>query len=268
MKFKVALLSLSTTFGLCAATSNSYAATTATPPNSQVTMTSQEIQQSHAKQAEIMREYGGALTASNSSATSPSIVPGAPPPSGIVDTGTTTESDNGSTCGPIAAFNLLYHFKGSSTPSITTLETQLDWSSSNGTPFGSNWTSALNSDQSKYIYTAYSNPTTSDAFVDTAVAVGLSSAPDIFNIYGYLPGYQGGTNGSNLVFHYVTGRNYSGYGTGNPSQEDLGWYDESDENTNGHYITYSVAQLNTYESASVKGAYGTYPEMGWQGVVS
>ena len=158
--------------------------------------------------------------------------------------------------------------KGTSTPSITTLETQLGWSSSNGTPFGSNWTSTLNSDQSNYTYTAYSYPAPSDAFVDTAVAVGLSSAPDIFNIYGYLPGYQGGTNGSNLVFHYVTGRNYSGYGTGNPSEENLGWYDESDENTNGHYITYTVAQLNTYESTSVKGAYGTYPEMGWQGVVS
>ena len=33
--------------------------------------------------------------------------------------------------------------------------------------------------------------------------------------------------------------------------------DESEENTNGHYITYTVAQLNTYESTNVKGAYGT-----------
>jgi len=40
-----------------------------------------------------------------------------------------------------------------------------------------------------------------------------------------------------------------GYGSGSASTESLGWYDESDENTNGHYIDYTVSQLNSYSSS-------------------
>jgi hypothetical protein len=168
-----------------------------------------------------------------------------------------TESDSGTTCGPIAAWNLLYHFDGSNTPSLTTLESQLGWNSTSGTSFGSNWPSTLNADQTYWEYYTVSSPTVPTVYDDTVYDVG-STVPNIFDIYGDLPGYP---SKDWPVYHYVTGYGYSGYGTNTASEEYVTWYDESDLNQNGHNITYSVSQLESYASGS-----GTNT-LNWLGIV-
>lgn len=207
----------------------------------------------------MLGKYGTpAKNTSTNNSISPNYVPGAPPYANTVNCGTLTEATTGTDCGPIAAYNLLYHFDGSKTPSLSTLESasNLNWNSSSGTGYGANWTTTLNKYQSNYTYsTAPYGPSTTDVYIDNAVTIGLSNVPTILDMQGYLPGYQ--TNGANNLSHYVTGREYSGYGSGSTSSESLGWYDESSENYNGHYIDYTVAQLDSYNNSGALEWIGT-----------
>jgi len=185
-------------------------------------------------------------------------LPGGPPAAATVSTGTTTESSAGTDCGPIAAYNLLYHFKGSSTPSLSTLESSsnLQWSSSAGTGYGSNWTTTLDKYDGGYSYSlAPYGPSAADVYIDDAVTIGSENAPTIEDITGDLPGYQ--SNGPHNLSHYTTGRTYSGFGSGSTTSESLGWYDESDENTGGHYMDYTVSTLNSYKSSGALSFIGT-----------
>ncbi|WP_304459206.1 hypothetical protein [Alicyclobacillus sendaiensis] len=224
-------------------------------PNSQVTFTPQEIASQQSYQSQISRKYQNIITE-----TAPNIIVtggGSLPSSASVSTGTMTEPSDDTTCGPIAAYNLLYHFDGANTPSLVTLEKQLGWTQSQGTPLGNNWISTLNADQSTFSYTVTTSPSVSDVYTDTAVSVS-AGAPVIFDIYGYLPGYQ--SSGPHYLYHYVTGRFYSGYGTNSAAQETIGWYDESNENKNGHYISYSI---DTLQSLVGQGR----PSINWLGVI-
>lgn len=257
----ISTLTIMSTAVIPALAATSQAKNTATMQNSEVTLTKSEIAANLAHQKQILERLGSLKNTQSSSSISPTTVPGGGgiPSSGVVDTGTTTESDDGTTCGPISAWNLLYHFDGSSTPSLTTLESQsqLGWTQSQGTPFGENWSTTLNEDQSQVTYWTLSNPSVSDVFADTANDVS-SSMPLIYDIYGYLPGYQ--NSGPNILYHYVTGRTYSGYGTNNSAEETIGWYDESDLNANGHYITNTVSTLDSLVGSGD-------PSQNWLGLV-
>ncbi|PWI57089.1 hypothetical protein [Sulfoacidibacillus thermotolerans] len=241
----------------------SYAATV--PLNSQITLTKSQVQQGQSRQADLNQKYGAIALGqspkvSTSNAIIPNYVPGGPPYSASAPVGNMNESDSGSTCGPISAWNLLDGELGSNTPSLSTLESQLGWTQGGGTNLGSNWTSTLNSDQSYYTYSVMPNPTPSDVFVDTATIVGLSDIGNIDNIYGYLPGYKSVWY-LGYTYHYVTGYAYSGYGYGTASSQDVTWYDESDINSYGHHITNSVATLQGLEGSS-------QPGLNFQGVIS
>ena len=241
----------------------SYAATV--PANSQITLTKSQVQQGQSRQAQLNQKYealalGQSPKAATGNAIIPDSIPGGPPYSASAPVGNMNESDSGSTCGPISAWNLLDGKLGSNTPSLSTLESQLGWTQGGGTNLGSNWTSTLNSDQAYYTYSVITNPTPADVFVDTATTVGLNDIGNIDNIYGYLPGYKSVWY-LGYTYHYVTGYAYSGYGYGTASSQDVTWYDESDINSYGHYITNSVATLQDLEGSS-------QPGLNFQGVIS
>lgn len=80
--------------------------------------------------------------------------------------------------------------------------------------------------------------------------------PNILNIVGYLPGYQ--NNGPNKLGHYVTGDQYTGWVSGTQS---MGWYDESDLNSQGHNISYTVSYLNSLSNTN------NTPNLNFQGIV-
>ena len=238
-------------------TAVSLAATT--PVNSQVTLTQTEIQQGQQRQAQIIQMLHRSSTSSNKGGSGTYNSIGAPAGSNA-SIGNMTESDNGSTCGPISAWNLLYGVMGSNTPSITTLESDLGWTSSNGTPLSKAWSTTLNNNQSIYNYTVISDPTPQDVFLDTVGTVGFSHIGNVENIIGYLPGYNSVWY-LGYTYHYVTGYEYNNYGTNNTSLETETWWDESDINANGHVITNSVSQLQSLAGSG-------QPGLNFQGVIS
>ncbi|GMA59358.1 hypothetical protein GCM10025858_38610 [Alicyclobacillus sacchari] len=218
-------------------------------PNSQVTLTASQEATAEAQQQKIVNLINSSGSNTSNVTTgmlSPDSMPdyGPATPSYTVSTGTMTEPDAGTTCGPIAAYNLLYNIPHSSRPSVSTLKSQLGWTNSAGTGYGSNWTSTLNSDQSYHTYSLSPvDPSVTDVYDDTIYAVGYEQhVPDILDIYGYIPGYQ--SSGPNYLYHYVT---YDSY---NVSTDTMGWYDESDLNANGHNVSYTVSELNSLNSGS------------------
>lgn len=229
----------------------------ATPTKDQVLLTKSEIQKGKDRQAQINNEYlslvkdKSSTTGVTSNTTiSPNYIPGGPPYSSSVSHGTMTEPVSGDDCGPIAAYNLLYGQIGTRTPSITTLKTDLNWKSGTGTTLSSAWSTTLNNyDTNSYNYTVISAPTPSDVFNDTAVTVGSDVKGNVENIVGYLPGYNSVWYLSKPTYHYVSSYGYSGFGSGSTSSETVTWYDESDINSGGHIMTYSIATLQSLDAA-------------------
>lgn len=141
---------------------------------------------------------------------SPNIIPGIDNSKYLGTSGYIPQPDN-TTCGPTSAHNLLLNW-GKDIP-LSTLESDLGWSSNGGAPFGSQWVTTLNSRSGSSYYVITSGPS-QDTIWSAFSNDTLDNHPFILDVHmsptnGYLPGYS--NYSPSEYWHYLTGNGYSGY---------------------------------------------------------
>ncbi|MFP5521199.1 C39 family peptidase [Peptococcus simiae] len=142
-------------------------------------------------------------------------------------------------CGPATAVNIVNGYNGYSRISQATAANLLG-TSSNGTPFGTNWKNVLNSNyMGKNYNLAWGSQGWAAELADKTIRTIRGGRGVALNVVmngstGYLPGYSSGT-----IYHYVAGY---GFDSSNPSRRYISYLDVNNQAgpQGAHRVTYQL----------------------------